>query len=147
MKADERPLHLSRARVANPRRRTLGESALDERLHAAGFRVFHPQAHSLEGQLRAIASARTVTGLNGSALHLTIFRDLPDAQTISIDPRTPFAIQRDVEETRGARFISLHAQYPLQPRLPGGRTLEIGSSRNFMLPRWAARRLIAMSAS
>lgn len=140
---DDRPLHLSRARVATPRRRTLGEAALDARLRERGFRVLHPQEHPLEDQIRAIAAARTVTGLNGSALHLTILRSLPGATTVSIDPRTPFAIQRDVDHVRGARFVSLHAQYPLQPRSPGGRTAEIGRYRSFVLPRWTARRLAA----
>jgi len=140
---DDRPLHLSRARVTDPRRRTLGEIALDRRLEDAGVRVLHPQELPLEEQLRAVSAARTVTGLNGSALHLTVFRQQPGARTVSIDPRTPFAIQADVERVRGGRFDSLHAQYPLHPRLPGGTSLEVGPYRNILEPRSTARRLLA----
>lgn len=144
VRPDDRPLHLSRVRARDPLRRTLGEVALDRRLDAAGIRVLHPQELALPDQIRLVASARTVSGLNGSALHLTVLRDLPDARTISIDPRTPFAVQREVDRLRGARFVSLQAQYPLQPRLPGRRTLEVGAHRNFIAPGSTARRLRAM---
>lgn len=140
---DDRPVHLSRARVTDPRRRALGGIALDRRSEDAGVRVLQPQQLPLEEHLRAVSAARTVTGLNGSALHLTMFRQQPGAPTVSIDPRAPFAIQADVERVRGGRFDSLHAQYPLNPRLPGGRRLEVGRYRNVLEPRSTARRLLA----
>ena len=138
---DDRPLYLSRSRLGEDRRRTLGERALEQGLEQRGVRVVHAQEHPLVEQIRMVASARTVIGLYGSALHLTILRDVEGARTISLDPRTPFAVQRDVDALRGSRFVHLHAQLPMHPRLPSGRSLEIGPYRNFMLPRRTLRAL------
>jgi capsular polysaccharide biosynthesis protein len=132
---DPTPVYLSRSRLSGGRRLTLGESALENRLRRRGVRVIHPQELALEDQVQIVGSATTVIGLAGSALHLTVLRDVPDAVTISLDPRTPFAVQRDIDHLRGARFRHVHAQLPLHPRLPDGRVLEIGRYRNFLLPR------------
>ena len=141
---DDRPLYLSRSRLGADQRRTLGERALEQDLEQRGVRVVHVQDHPLVEQIRMVASARTVIGLYGSALHLTILRDVEGARTISLDPRTPFAVQRDVDVLRGSRFVHLHAQFPLHPRLPSGRSLEIGPYRNFVLPRRTLRSLNRM---
>lgn len=141
---DPRPLYLSRSRLPDGRRHTLGERALEERLARRGVRIVHPQELPLEEQIRLVGDAPTVVGLSGSALHLTVLRDLPDARTISLDPRTPFAVQRDVDALRGSRFVHVHAQYPVHPRLPSGRVLDIGPYRNLVIPGRLDRTLAAL---
>ena len=142
--ADATPLYLSRSRIRQDLRRTLGETTLEERLQRRGIRVIHPQELPLEEQIAAVASASTVVGLAGSALHLTVLRDLDGARTISLDPRTPFAVQQDVDELREAQYHHVHAQLPLHPRLPGGRALEVGPYRNLLIPRSVERRILAL---
>lgn len=139
---DAVPVYLSRSRLADDRRLTLGERRLEGLLANRGVRIVHPQELPLEEQIRIVAGASTVIGLAGSALHLTVFRDLPEATTVSLDPRAPFTIQADVDALRGSRFLHLRAQLPLHPRLPGGRAVEVGRYRNALLPRWTADRIL-----
>ena len=141
---DTTPVYVSRSRLTGDRRLTLGERALEDRLTRRGVRVVHPQELSLKEQVRIVGNAATVIGLSGSALHLTVLRDVEDARTFSLDPRTPFAIQRDIDELRGSRFVHVRAQFPLHPRLPGGRTLAVGRYRNVMLPQAVERQLAAL---
>jgi hypothetical protein len=139
-----RPLYLSRTRLPLRLRRTLGEPELEQRLARRGVAVFHPQEHPLEEQLRSVASARTVIGLEGSALHLTLFRDVEGARTVTLNPFTQEPTQAAIDELRGAESIHIHAQYPLHVRIPrwsGGPTLPLGPYRNFLLPRRVERQV------
>ena len=138
---DSTPVYLSRSRLHGDYRLTLGEAALEERLRRRGVRIIHPQELSLEEQVRSVANAATVIGLAGSALHLTVLRNMRGARTISLDPTTPFAAQREVERLRVARFEHVHAQLPLHPRLPGGRALSVGRYRNLLIPRIVERQV------
>ncbi len=140
-----RPIFLSRSLLPSRLRSTLGERELDRRLEQRAVRVLHPQQMPLVEQLHEICSATVVTGLHGSALHLTAFRDLDGASTISLGTMNAHPNQVKIDELRQSRHFHLHVQFPLQPRLPrslGGRALEIGRRRNFLVPRHAEARLL-----
>lgn len=140
------PLYLSRTRLPHHLRRTLGEEALERRLRRAGFAIFHPQEHPLEHQLAAVAAAENVVGLDGSALHLTLFRSLDGARTVKLNAFTEEPNQAAVDAFRGAEGIHVHAQYPLHlrvPRFPRGPTVALGPYRNFLVPPLAERQVHA----
>lgn len=140
-RTDDRPLYLSRTQLRDTRRRTLGEQALEERLRRRGVRIVHPETLRLEEQIGLVAGAPTVIGLPGSALHLTIFRALRGARTISLGTRTPFATQQHVDVLRGSEFVHVRAQYPIHPRVPGRSARPVGPFRDLINPRTAERRL------
>jgi capsular polysaccharide biosynthesis protein len=140
-----RPIFLSRSLLPGRFRSTLGERELDLRLERRAVRVLHPQQMPLVEQLHEICSATVVTGLHGSALHLTAFRDLDQASTVSLGTMNAHPNQVKIDELRRSRHVHLHVQFPLQPRLPGslgGRTLEVGRHRNFLIPRHAEAKLM-----
>ena len=142
----EDPLYLSRTRLDRGRRATLGEHELERRLHRHGIRIVHPQELALSDQIRLISSARTILGLHGTALHLGVFRDLPESRTIALNPRKPHPPQERVDRLRGSTHVHLHVQFPLHPRIPGawdGRAVEVGPYRNFIVPPHAERKILA----
>jgi capsular polysaccharide biosynthesis protein len=146
VRANGRPVYLSRTRLPGHLRRTLGEAALEQRLLRRGFDVVHPQELSLEEQLRTVSSAATVVGLEGSALHLTIFRGLADARTVTLNPLSQEPNQAAIDVFRGAQSIHIHAQFPLHVRVPRfrqGPVLALGPYRNFLVPRIVERRILA----
>lgn len=63
-------LYLSRSRLSPGMRRVRDEEALERELERLAWRVVHPQELPLAGQLEALATAHTVAGCVGSALHL-----------------------------------------------------------------------------
>lgn len=140
------PLFLSRSRMPRRFRQTLGQAALDERLRDRGIEVIHPETMAIEHQLGRIASSETVIGLHGSALHHTIFRDLPDSRTISLGTLNPHPNQVRIDRLRESEHVHLFVQFPMHPRLParlGGKALEIGPYRNFLVPSHAEKRLLS----
>lgn len=144
---DDTPLYLSRTRLPRGRRATLGEHRLEARLERAGVRILHPQELPLADQIRTVAGARTVIGLPGTALHLTLFRSLADARTISLDTRMTHINQVRVDRLRGARHEHLRIQYPIHPRVSGlfdGRELPIGPYRNLVIPPSAERAILSI---
>lgn len=62
-------LWLSRGGLRPMRKRIGGEDAVEAILAAAGWRIFRPEAHALADQLAAVAGARVVAGVDGSAFH------------------------------------------------------------------------------
>jgi capsular polysaccharide biosynthesis protein len=140
---DARPVFLSRSRLPRGRRRTLGETALEQRLADEGVRILHPQELPLADQIAAVAAASTVIGLYGTALHLTAFRPSV-GRTITIGPRSEVVIQRQIEELRGSAYEHHWGLLPVHPRIPGlfgGRELAIGPYRNALIP-WRTERAI-----
>lgn len=138
-------VYLSRTRLPRGRRATLGEPALEARLASRGIRIVHPQELPLGEQIRTVAHAPTVIGLEGTALHLTLFRQLSDARTICLAGRLPEANQERVDHLRGAEHLHVHAEYPVHPRLPGmlgGRELRVGPYRSFLIPAAAERQVV-----
>jgi len=143
--SDDTPVYLSRTRLPGHLRATLGERDLEQRLARRGVRILHPQELALEEQLRVVAGARTVIGLEGTALHLTLFRALEGARTLALSNRRPEINQLRVDRLRGAENVHLRVQYPVHPRVPGlfgGRELRIGPYRSFMVPSLAERAIL-----
>jgi len=139
---DDTPIYLSRTRLPKDRRATLGEKDLEARLSARGVRIVHPQELPLAEQLRTVARSRDVIGLDGTALHLTVFRSLEGSRTLALGNRLPEPNQLSVDLLRGAHNAALHVLYPIHPRFPGvmgGRELPIGRYRSFLVPRLAER--------
>jgi capsular polysaccharide biosynthesis protein len=147
---DDTPVYFSRTHLPKDLRATLGETELEARLSSRGIRVVHPQELPLEEQIRTASQARTVIGLEGTALHLTLFRSQERAQTLSLSNRLPEINQFRVDRLRDAEHIHLHVQYPIHPRFPGvlgGRELAIGRYRSFLVPRLAERSIMRRLAS
>ncbi len=142
---DETPIYLSRTRLPQDRRATLGERELEERLSSRGFRIVHPQELSLEEQIRTVSQARYVIGLVGTALHLTVFRAVEGARTLALSNRTPEIHQIRVDRLRGSEYRHMHAQFPIHPRFPGvlgGQVLAVGRYRSFLVPALAERAIL-----
>lgn len=62
-------LWLSRGGLRPARKRIEGEAAVEAILSAAGWRIFRPEAHAITEQIAALAGARVVAGVDGSAFH------------------------------------------------------------------------------
>lgn len=142
---DDTPVYLSRTQLPADLRATRNEPELEERLATRGFRIVHPQELPIEEQIRTVAGARTVVGLEGTALHLTLFRSLRPARTISLGTRLPQPHQVRIDLLRGSDHRHVHAEFPLHPRFPGlfgGRELRIGRYRSFLVPSLAERAVL-----
>jgi capsular polysaccharide biosynthesis protein len=66
-------IYLSRRQLKRRLRRVSNDAAVERRLARRGFAVVHPQHMSLADQINAAASADLVAGVDGSALHLSVF--------------------------------------------------------------------------
>lgn len=67
-------LYLSRSGLlANQYRQASGEIELELALRREGWHVIHPEQHSFSAQVKMICDAKVVMGLEGSALHTTLF--------------------------------------------------------------------------
>lgn len=67
-------VYLSRSRLKRRlRSRLANEAAIERRMAWRGFAVLHPERMSFADQIRAVASADVVAGVDGSALHLSAF--------------------------------------------------------------------------
>lgn len=142
---DTTPIYFSRTRLPENRRATLNEPELEARLEARGIRIVHPQELPLDEQIRIVAHAGDVIGLEGTALHLTLFRSLEPARTLCLGTRLPEINQARVDRMRSAEHRHIHAEFPLHPRMPGlfgGRELRVGRYRSFLIPRLAERAIL-----
>jgi capsular polysaccharide biosynthesis protein len=66
-------IYLSRRQLKRRLRRLSNDAAVERRLARRGFAVVHPQHMSLADQINAAAGADLVAGVDGSALHLSVF--------------------------------------------------------------------------
>ncbi|MGE5271071.1 MAG: glycosyltransferase 61 family protein [Thiohalocapsa sp.] len=70
-------IYLSRTRLVSrqgePIGRVVGEEVVEEAFRRHGYDIVHPQTLSFEDQIRLVRRARTVSGVQGSALHLMLF--------------------------------------------------------------------------
>lgn len=81
-------LYLSRSKLSKKNGSVLAEAALEAALVDEGFRIFHPQEHTIAEQLQAFRAARKILGPDGSAFHLAGFVALPEQEFIVIKRRT-----------------------------------------------------------
>lgn len=72
-KVSDRPVYLSRSKLASGVTRYLGEDIIEAHLAANGVRIVHPQEISFEDQIRTINQHSTIIGIAGSAMHNVVF--------------------------------------------------------------------------
>lgn len=68
-----RKVFLSRSKLSNDSRRVDGDDRLDQLMESLGFDVVHPQTLPISEQLDVVAQAGILSGVSGSALHLSAF--------------------------------------------------------------------------
>lgn len=78
-------IYISRSGLNTKRGTVLLESRVDDLMSAAGYRVFHPQAHSIAEQVAQYRVARRIVALDGSALHLAAMVMSPEAKVAIIN--------------------------------------------------------------
>lgn len=96
-------LYVSRRLIKNAP--TRGEEALERRLAALGFTVFHPEKHSAAEQVSFLREAKEIVAIEGSALHTLIFNGLSRKRVIVLSRRIPispsllrqFGVQPEIE--------------------------------------------------
>jgi len=103
---------LSRSRLRGDTRQAPNDAFLDEALAAAGCQVVHPQELTIQEQVAAVSRARTLIGVSGSQLHLSMFArscsnviELGDRRL----PTLPIFEQISIAEARGQQhhFVPL----------------------------------------
>ena len=72
-KAGESRIFLSRRQLKRRLRRLSNGAAVERRMARRGFTVVHSQHMSLVDQINAAAGADLIAGVDGSALHLSVF--------------------------------------------------------------------------
>lgn len=87
-------VYISRSRLYSKRGRYLAEDQIEAHLTAEGYRIFHPQNHSLEQQAAQYAAARVVISSDSSALHLAAFFARPETR-LAIVLRRPATVLDD----------------------------------------------------
>ncbi|MBV1780717.1 glycosyltransferase family 61 protein [Paeniglutamicibacter sp. ABSL32-1] len=99
-----RNVFLSRSKLLKDPRRVDGDNRLDDLMASKGFDIVHPQELSLNEQLATVADAGILSGVSGSALHLSAFAH-PHAKVLEIgDPRSSYRAlpnQRVIDDAIG----------------------------------------------
>ncbi|MDO5605913.1 MAG: glycosyltransferase 61 family protein [Paracoccus sp. (in: a-proteobacteria)] len=93
-------LYLSRSALAPEEGAILGETVIEDHLRAQGYRIMHPQMHSLSEQLAQMKAARQIIFADGSAGHLLAYVARPDQQ-IACLPRRSFWVDGPVDHIAG----------------------------------------------
>ncbi len=66
-------IYISRTRLYSKRGRYFGEAQLETLFQAEGYRIFHPQEHSIAEQAAQYKAAKIIVSSDCSALHLAAF--------------------------------------------------------------------------
>lgn len=107
---DAQRIYLSRRMFTGGSYRALeNEAALEEMLARHGFSIVIPEQLPIEEQIRTIASAELVVGVDGSALHLCGFMHAGGAVLI-IETR-PFPVQRAINKALGLSTFTAPASF------------------------------------
>lgn len=99
-----RDVFLSRSKLPPGRRDIPGDERLDDLMAGIGFDVLHPQEMPITEQLDAVAGARVLAGVSGSALHLSAFTHAHTRVLELGDTRTPhkaLPFQRIIDDAAG----------------------------------------------
>lgn len=78
-------LYVSRSRLPFRIGSVLNEGAIEARLAAEGYEIFHPEAHPIPVQIARYRAARRIVGLDGSALHLAAMVAAPETEVAIIN--------------------------------------------------------------
>ncbi|ABD56184.1 glycosyltransferase family 61 protein [Jannaschia sp. CCS1] len=89
-----RDIYITRSGLTSRRGRIVMEEHMEALMAAEGYRIFHPQGHSLAEQVAQYRAARRIVALDGSALHLTAMVAEPETK-IAIINRGPSANVED----------------------------------------------------
>jgi len=73
-------LYVTRTQLEPALGHVLCEDVLEDNLRQSGFKIFAPEQHDLETQLKTYAAAETIVMTDGSAAHLTAFPLHPQQQ-------------------------------------------------------------------
>lgn len=77
-------VYISRSRLAKDRRKCVNEVELEEALVKLGWRIFHPQEHSVGVQLEVLGAAFLVMGREGSFFFNSLLFQYPSFRTLLI---------------------------------------------------------------
>ena len=87
-------IYISRSGLTSRRGRVVLERALEARMAAEGYLIFHPQEHDIAAQVAQYRAARRIVALDGSALHLAAMVAEPQTR-VAILNRGP---SRNIED-------------------------------------------------
>jgi Flp pilus assembly protein TadD len=112
----EQPLYLSRSALARHQRRIINEPVLEEMLERNGFRVFHPERHSLRRQLEVLHRHKYLFGPWGSAFRPALFspRTKVTCQFMEAFPKVNFLLEARLSGAQ-AWFVKTTGPAPLSP--------------------------------
>ncbi len=99
-------LYLSRARLEDTRQRVAEEPRIEAVFAEFGFAVLHPQEWPIDQQIRHVAAARWLAGLEGSALHLAAFTR-PGTRMVMLHDR-PFRPGFGINKAAGVETVALN---------------------------------------
>jgi capsular polysaccharide biosynthesis protein len=117
----ENKVYISRSRLPAFCRHLKDEDELEKHLCYHGWKIFHPQEHSLEDQLLAYAGAQVISGSIGSAFHMLMAfglesRNLSCKKLLPLSTKTiisTYVLQFAAQRLRCAFLQILHPdEYP-----------------------------------
>lgn len=108
---DPADIYISRTRDG-ARGGFLFEADIEAVMAAAGYRIFHPQQHSISDQIAIYRSARRLVSIDGSALHLAATALAPEARVAILARREFFAwaIADQLRSAAGCRVSVVDAR-------------------------------------
>jgi capsular polysaccharide biosynthesis protein len=95
-----------RKRTGLHRRMALNEEEAEALFAARGFHVVAPETLPLEQQIMLIGNASHIAGLSGSALHLALFNNNPNAKVIELCTRSTSTLNQLI--VNGVRGLESH---------------------------------------
>lgn len=101
-------LYFSRTQTGNMR--VVDEPAIEAIFARNGFRIVHPQNHSLEDQIALVRGAEVIAGSQGSALHWSLYANRCK-HVLSLG--YPSVIQRGICHSRGQGYVELRGSRPI----------------------------------
>jgi capsular polysaccharide biosynthesis protein len=103
-------IYLSRRQFTGGSYRALeNEAALEDMLGRRGFMIVIPEQLPIDEQIRTVANADFVVGIDGSALHLCGFMR-PGGAVLMIETR-PFPVQRAINKALGLKTLTAPASF------------------------------------
>ena len=90
-------LYISRSKLSDQKGLLIGEHALEERLAAEGYDIFHPQKHSMTEQVARYKAATQVIAAEGSAVHFFAMVARPN-QRLAMILRRRSSATRQIEQ-------------------------------------------------
>ena len=108
-------IYISRTKLVPKRGRYLGEAQLETCLEREGYRIFHPQEHSIEDQIAQYKAAKFIISSDNSALHMAAFCVAPATRIAIIMRRSGEIIdlyQNQLKSFTGTRPTVIDALIP-----------------------------------